>query len=55
MGDAGNDQLFGENGDDQLTGGDGDDQLTGGRGGDYFIFDNEGETGADQILDFSRY
>jgi len=53
-GDAGNDELFGENGDDQLTGGEGDDQLTGGRGGDYFIFDNSGETGADQILDFGN-
>lgn len=51
-GDAGNDQLFGENGDDQLTGGSGGDLLTGGRGADYFIFDNSGETGDDQILDF---
>lgn len=53
-GDAGNDQLLGENGDDQLAGGAGDDQLTGGRGADYFIFDNEAETGSDQILDFSN-
>ena len=27
---------------------------TGGRGADYFIFDNEGETGTDQILDFGN-
>lgn len=53
-GDAGNDQLSGENGDDQLTGGLGDDDLTGGRGADYFIFDNDGESGSDQILDFGN-
>jgi serralysin len=53
-GDAGNDELLGENGDDQLIGGEGDDQLTGGRGGDFFIFNNNGETGADQILDFGK-
>lgn len=53
FGDGGNDRLFGENGEDWLFGGAGNDRLEGGRGRDFFVFDNSGNTGLDNIVDFA--
>lgn len=51
-GGFGDDTLNGGRGTDLLIGGGDADTLTGGLGGDLFIFDNRGETGDDEIVDF---
>jgi Ca2+-binding RTX toxin-like protein len=53
-GGAGNDRIYGENGHDTLIGGTGNDLLSGGNGPDYFVFDNRGEIGSDQVIDFAN-
>ncbi len=52
VGLAGNDRIGGKEGSDIIEGGAGDDRMAGGKGGDLFIFDNRGDTGRDQIVDF---